>query len=29
MAPLLEQVLKLFEEKYYTEALEEKKLEFG
>lgn len=29
MAPLLEQVLKTFEEKYYSEALQEKKLEFG
>ena len=29
MAPLLEQVLKTFEEKYYTEGLQDKKLEFG
>ena len=29
MAPLLEQVLKHFEDKYFTEALKDKKLEFG
>jgi hypothetical protein len=29
MAPLLEQVLKHFEEKYFVEALKDKKLEFG